>query len=244
MKRDDTPKIFDVSRPSRSNPDNTSRPLIVGHRPQMVDPMVNRPDKPSKTDDSPTTQIVSSSGTTHHSMLTAHGDDTAAASIPEHHQAKVISVSEDIKNNLAVAEQTPAQPQPETPPSLPSPEPPASEPAPSANQEEPSPAPTPASELNTPEPLPAAPASPTSEPITHPDTAPTPGHQQAVSAEVHHQSLPMGHAPITSTRRLKHMLLWLFVVIFLAFFLGYIAIDSGFISTNIKLPFHIFGGQA
>jgi hypothetical protein len=33
-------KFFDVARPSQVNPSSTSRPVIVGHQPMMVDPMV------------------------------------------------------------------------------------------------------------------------------------------------------------------------------------------------------------
>jgi hypothetical protein len=77
-----------------------------------------------------------------------------------------------------------------------------------------------------------------------PKDTPATNTQPTASAEPHHQSLPFGHSPITSTRRLKHMLLWLFVVAFLVFFLGYLAIESGIISTSINLPFHILGGQA
>jgi hypothetical protein len=39
MPEDDS-KIFDVSKPNRVSPDSTSRPVIVGHRPTMADPMV------------------------------------------------------------------------------------------------------------------------------------------------------------------------------------------------------------
>jgi hypothetical protein len=39
-RRDDAPRVFDVSKPQRQSPSATSRPLIVGHRPMMSDPMV------------------------------------------------------------------------------------------------------------------------------------------------------------------------------------------------------------
>jgi hypothetical protein len=39
-RKDDTPRIFDVSKPHRTTPDPTARPIIVGHRPMMPDPMM------------------------------------------------------------------------------------------------------------------------------------------------------------------------------------------------------------
>ena len=42
-------KIFDVAKPQHSKPDATSKPIIVGHRPQTADPMVREhalPDQP------------------------------------------------------------------------------------------------------------------------------------------------------------------------------------------------------
>jgi hypothetical protein len=33
-------RVFDVTRPGHSNPDTTSKPIIVGHRPTLSDPMV------------------------------------------------------------------------------------------------------------------------------------------------------------------------------------------------------------
>jgi hypothetical protein len=38
--RRDYTKVFDVSRPSSTAPDPTSKPVIVGHHPMMADPMV------------------------------------------------------------------------------------------------------------------------------------------------------------------------------------------------------------
>lgn len=40
-------KVFDVSKPDRVRPDTTSRPVIVGHRPMVQDPMVSKPEQPT-----------------------------------------------------------------------------------------------------------------------------------------------------------------------------------------------------
>lgn len=37
---DDNPKVFDVSKPNKTTPSASSRPIIVGHHPIMADPMV------------------------------------------------------------------------------------------------------------------------------------------------------------------------------------------------------------
>lgn len=42
MKASDPPKVFDVRRPGRTSVSATSRPVIVGHKPQVHDPMVSR----------------------------------------------------------------------------------------------------------------------------------------------------------------------------------------------------------
>jgi hypothetical protein len=54
----------------------------------------------------------------------------------------------------------------------------------------------------------------------------------------------MGPPPVTSAGRVKHFVLWLFVILFLAAFAGYLAIDAGFVKTSVSLPFHIFNRQA
>jgi hypothetical protein len=44
-----SPRVMDVSKPGKSTPSASSRPVIVGHRPAVQDPMVNenKPEKPS-----------------------------------------------------------------------------------------------------------------------------------------------------------------------------------------------------
>lgn len=40
-KKDSPQKVFDVSRPGKTSPGSTSRPVIVGHKPQVKDPMMS-----------------------------------------------------------------------------------------------------------------------------------------------------------------------------------------------------------
>lgn len=42
---DDTERVFDVSKPHKIGPNPTSKPVIVGHRPTMADPMVRDDDE-------------------------------------------------------------------------------------------------------------------------------------------------------------------------------------------------------
>jgi hypothetical protein len=67
-------KSFDINAPSRFNPSANSRPVIVGHRPIMADPMM-RPATPS-----------------------------TPAAAPPTHVAKVIEVTEEVKSDLAAAQ--------------------------------------------------------------------------------------------------------------------------------------------
>lgn len=241
---DDSNKVFDVSKPSRVSPSNTSRPLIVGHRPTMADPMM-RPGKPAYRPEEHQASVPSTS-TKHpapsslisavsHGLAAPPAVDEHHAPIDEHH-SKVISVSESIRSEIAASEShLPATPEATNLPA--------------------------STEIAVPQPAIVSTSSPTlDEPASNfINTATTPGGNsvspepgvkaptptpQAITPEVHHQSLPMGHSPVTSAGRLKHLILWLFVGVFLVGFAGYIAVDAGFINTSLKLPFHIFNRQS
>src|SRR6266513_1318689 len=49
-RQDDSPRVFDVSKPHHAGPGHTARPIIVGHRPMMPDPMTDRPLQHHSTD--------------------------------------------------------------------------------------------------------------------------------------------------------------------------------------------------
>src|SRR4051812_36724999 len=57
MARRHDPGVFDVSKPHKTQPSATSRPIIVGHHPQVSDPMVKEETK--KNDDEAKTIPVS-----------------------------------------------------------------------------------------------------------------------------------------------------------------------------------------
>lgn len=211
----DPTKVFDISRPNQVSPGSTSRPVIVGHQPQMADPMVNRPAPQPQS--APAAPAISAHPT--HTIVTVSDGTPAPAATPTHHQVKVIAVSDDIKNEIASA-LPPADPLPETPAKSETMPPLADNPGLPAAVD------TSAAPINTDTATPVAPAGP---------AAP------AAQAEIHHQSLPLGHAPAASRRR--NLALWLFVAVFLVAFGFYLAIDAGIINTNINLPFHIFNRQ-
>jgi hypothetical protein len=77
MERRDYTKVFDVSRPSRTGPDPTSRPVIVGHHPMMTDPMVNK--------------------------APIHANPDAGIDATPHH-AKVIQVTNEVRQHIAQAQ--------------------------------------------------------------------------------------------------------------------------------------------
>ena len=77
------PKSFDINAPSRINPSATSRPVIVGHRPVMTDPMM-RP---------PQTSLPSTNSAPQPAPAPAH--------VP-----RVIAVSDEVKNDLAASQAT------------------------------------------------------------------------------------------------------------------------------------------
>ncbi len=248
---DEPSKVFDVARPSHVNPDNTSRPIIPGHHPSMPDPMM-RP-KPPAPEPAPTPSVLTPPASTPGIVLqpgrpiTPPTHEQEHNSITEHHQAKVIEVSDKARIEIAASEpKLPEVSQPETPqPIVPSAMP--HEPAPGIVSASPAVVDTPASNFvsSTTSPggnviAPAAVPPPTPLPaVDTPISAPTPTAEPVV----HHQTLPMGHPPVTGAGRLKHVVLWLSVILFFAAFAGYLAIDAGFVSSPIKLPFHIFDRQ-
>ncbi|HET9850044.1 MAG TPA: hypothetical protein VFP35_00210 [Candidatus Saccharimonadales bacterium] len=216
---DEPYKVFDVAKP---RPSHTSRPIIVGHHPEMTDPMVRRPDGPISRPQPPAEPASTST------TIKVPINDS-----PPVHQAKDIPVTDEIREAIAKAhspkvdvsildQPAAATPADSTAPAVissPGPIESASAPAPPAERD-----------IISPEPV-----MPMAEPAVMPEQA-----EPIVSAEPHLQSLPVSHMPVTSPRRLKQVLIWLIVIIILAAIALYLLIDAGIISTNINLPFHLF----
>ena len=202
------PKFFDVAKPSQVNPSANSRPMIVGHQPMMVDPMVRG---------------AANSGVSLAPIANASTLSTSSSG----HTAKVVQISDAMKSELAsavpqsvpVAQTTPA---------------PLTNPA--AIGEVP---PNIAAQISTPKELPIAP------------NESTPLHSASIAAQTlvpaqdlsHLPHIPVSDNSVRGPGKLKHMLLWLVVVVVLGSFAAFLVIDAGLVGSNVKLPFHIFSRQ-
>lgn len=206
-------KVFDVGQP-QSSP--TSKPIIVGHRPVMTDPMVHRPlaqasQPPAKADINPP---VGPASLAPPAGAVLSPQSTPPRIHPSSHMAKTVAVSEEKQDeilkatkpfDLKLAEETSAQ-------TAPAPTAPAAGAA--------SPALTAALEAE----------------LAQPDPLPTP-------AAPHIHSLPVSHGSPHSSDRLRFILIWAVSIIVVLFIGAYLFIDAGIIKSNINLPFHIFNGQ-
>lgn len=205
MKPSTNPKFFDVTLPSQINPSSTSRPIIVGHRPMMVDPMVRGMQDPPQPAPHPA---------------------------PPSHVAKVIDISDDVKKDLSAPEfQLPAPVISTLAPGV----------ATGIGEVDPGHTVAPA------EPNPTGVPQQSEQPlgsVAPPVSTQQPHFQTAPAPDLSHlQHIPVSHRPMSSARKLKSFLIWSFVLIFLVGFATYLAIDAGFINSNIKLPVHIFSRQ-
>ena len=202
------PKFFDVARPSQVNPSANSRPVIVGHQPMMVDPMVR--------------------GAPNSVSSPAAINNSQEFNPPAGHTAKVVQISDEMKNELAA-------PTPEPPAAaIPNPAPLVN---PSAIGEVP---PNIAAQIETPKELPVA------------QNESTPAHTAPIAAQTlvpapdlsHLPHIPVSHSSSNGPGKFKHMLLWLAVIAVLGSFAAFLVIDAGLAGSSIKLPFHIFSRQS
>lgn len=232
---DEPGKVFDVSKPSRRTPSSTSRPIIVGHRPSVPDPMM-RPASapmppPAHTALPETTPPQPAIAPASHGINERPLDTDQSIALAEHHEPKIVSVSDNVRNEIEAS-------QPHLP-ELPK----EGESQPASPPAQPGIVSTSNAAIDTPASSFASSATIPGGNVVTPSTVTVATSPPAVVPEVHHQSLPMGHAHATSAGRLKHFLLWLFIALLLIGFLAFLAIDSGFVSSSVKLPFHIFDRQ-
>lgn len=220
MDHRNSPKFFDINDPSRISPSANGRPVIVGHRPMMADPMM-RPVMPVESSE----------------------EVPAQAPAPTVHTTKVIEVSSEVRQELANKGPAAA---PEVMPPQPMVQP-DNLAAPAINtQSSPAVAQTAdpnnlsgkAPQTGTPDETAAAnnPATPINVPETsHPAVAPQPDLS-------HMPHVPVSHKP-PSAGKMKHLVIWAVVIIILGGFTAFLAIDAGLVSSSVKLPFHIFARQ-
>lgn len=203
-------KFFDISSPNRVTTPATSRPIIIGHRPIMTDPMV-RP-------------------------------QPAAAPAYPSHTPMTVQVSDGIRSDLAQAQSQGSATAPQPPPAAPQPPQPIPSPVvrPPAPAEPPTPQPAPLTPDTAPQNSPAVEPETTAQAVEPSSVAATPAATPAQEADLSH--LP--HMPIAHARhkngRLRYIMLWGLIIIFLAVLAGFLAIDAGLVGNASKLPFHIF----
>ncbi len=101
-------QVFDVSKPGKSTPSSTSRPVIVNHGPMLKDPMVAQSKKDEETTEEttqPTKSAYSSGGEKVIAPLeqpkTPEQDKpTTTEALPEDPEKKDTSKSENIQSNI------------------------------------------------------------------------------------------------------------------------------------------------
>lgn len=232
-------KIFDVSKPHhpRVGPNATSRPVIVGHRPMMTDPMVREKVKKDVAQDN---ELSVFSGHKDLAPIAAgQFDPKPPEPEPPHLDKSPAAESQPEPEPGFLAEK------PQLLPSKPASDKP-SEPDTTSEPEKPQPI----------KPLPAAapPPAPTTEshslasileenspPVTAPPHSKDPDKQDHDTDNSHLVGnapfpTPSGAGPRYWYRRPQ---VWLLVGL-LAGAALYLAIDSGKIKTSIELPFHFF----
>jgi hypothetical protein len=235
MPYDEDTKVFDVAKPSKSQPDSTSRPVIVGHRPQMNDPMVK--ENSAGTSNGSGTPIHVAMADEEPLNPLAHPAEPTAPSIePEtpsefasHYGDAKVSEHEEEVAGFAHQEHEETAKEPALP-NAPAPE--HDEGSKEEKTEE-------ASNFTS---LNSLITEEGEDPEAHNDN----------TTEVHHpdhggdwhEADPL---PVTKgagpKKRWPKVLGMLFLLALLVAAVGYLAVDDGLVQSNVKLPFHIFNKQ-
>jgi len=220
-------KVFDVGKPL---PQSTSRPIIVGHRPVMPDPMVNRP-HPQTPAGKPTLTPVPAPP--HIPKPPPQNSPTPQSA---DHTGKSIAVSPESQHEILKAAK-PLDPQfANEPPASRPPAEPASIPAvPSQSPATPPMPPKSTGSLSVA--IEAELAKP-AETAMPPNLPPLPE-----ANELHLQSVPVSHHSPHPGGELKFILIWAASITLVLIIGVYLFIDAGLIKSSIHLPFHIFNGQ-
>jgi hypothetical protein len=235
MPYDEDTKVFDVARPSKAQPDSTSRPVIVGHRPQMSDPMVKEESKLPMPSASGTPIRVAMADEEPHDVL-AHPAEPTSPSIEPETPKDFASHYEEAKEHEHHEEASHPEhqgyEQPSHEPAMPN--------APMPEQKEE------ISEENT------EASNFTSLNSLIPEAGEDPESHEESAGDMHHphhdsdwnEAPPL---PVTKgagpKRRWPKVLGALLLLALIAAVTGFIAIDDGLVQSNVKLPFHIFNKQ-
>jgi len=224
MPIDDDTKVFDVARPSQSHPDATSRPVIVGHRPEMSDPMVKESEAlPTEHDSTPIHVAMADEDT---QGAPEHSPTDGGPSISDESPSAFSSLMD--QHQQVAANHDAAAHEVETVPEEPQPAHQEQQTEQAGEQE---PQYTPLDSL-----IPTEQEEPDRQQKQF-DSSTTIDNQPPETKPLH---IPHGAGP---RKRWPKVLAWLLVLLILVIVGGYLAIDAGLVSSNIKLPFHIFNQQ-
>lgn len=208
------PKVFDVGH---AKPAATSKPVIVGHRPVMPDPMMRpaapRPASAPSSGSHPPVGIKQPAQPTPAGPINPHGHTAKSIPVSQAQIQAILKATRPLDPQLANQASAPAAPA--DPPLVAT----AAAPSPSVST-------GPALAVA----LQAELAQPPTEPVPQVINNPTGVH-----------SLPVSHHPPSST--LKFTLMWIISIGLVILIAAYLFIDAGIIKSSIKLPFHIFNGQ-
>ncbi len=261
MPRDDDIKVFDVSKPHKSEPSASSRPVIVGHHPTMADPMVREAFK-SHHGDGPKIEVKGDEDNeekieTHHTFgKFPLGLEESAFGEHSNFGNKEHSDHEDHDDHMSEHKtfgDHSDHKEPEPPYKIEMPgsdddglynNKPAGHNTPlfaDKSEDEPE-SPKPSHTFNTPK-------------MSDSDHSLFGGHKSDsdMGSNTHHPTvraedwvepsplhIPHGAGPY---RRWPKVISWVLILLLLVVIGGYLAIDAGIVKSNMKLPFHIFNKQ-
>jgi hypothetical protein len=227
-------KVFDVSKPGKMAPSPISRPVIAASRPAF-DPMVSKVSPPSESAPAPAPSI--SSTPIHVSMA-------------DEEPHKIISNSQMPGSGMQDAGLSKEESTMQGMPHASSPPSGATIP-PHEMDQQPQQPPAPNNDNapgNTFTPLTSL--IPNADSNSKDDTGEYGAHhvdklpQSHDGESRHHEVAPLQAAPGAGPiRRWPKVLLWLFILAFLAAAGAFLAIDGGYVKSDVKLPFHILNKQ-
>lgn len=239
----DEKKFMDVAKPGKSQPDATSRPVIVGHRPMVHDPMVSdlsgaKNDKPEEEK-----KLVSSAGIKILPLSESEAaekvepakepesepEPTAPAS--EETQAEPDKPAETAKVPEPAAEEKPAE-------KLAAPEPAPEEVAEAKPAETPKPAPETAVADNAVVNAVASQAGAKKKPVEGEVTEEDKAKQEAIQKLIESKKYNVKVGEV-KRRRSRHGAVAL-IVLLLALIGVYLALDARLIESNLELPYEFF----
>lgn len=99
-------KVFDVAKPGKSAPDPTTRPVIVGHKPLVQDPMVNSGEEvdPETGEAKPVKQAIPARSAKKILPLSEQKPEETENAAPDEAGQEDISISEESALKETVAE--------------------------------------------------------------------------------------------------------------------------------------------